>query len=102
MDESMPEIEGMLPWCPRYLCLHSRHARSRPTTDGACLNSGLGGGWTFEPAERETDADAYMVPGVAEDDYYLDFGYWIVEGPDDTYTVGTYGRAIDGDTYGTV
>ena len=58
--------------------------------------SGLGGSWTFTPAEQEMGDDPYMVAGVIDDTDYLDFGYWMVGGTDAdgeaTLTVGTFAR----------
>ena len=89
------EIEGMFHGIPgTFIC----EGTCMVVSDDDGLLSMLTGAWTFMPAEQEMGDDPYMVAGVAEDDFYLDFGYWIVEGPDDTYTVGTYGTSND--TYG--
>ena len=47
------------------------------TSDGDGNLSGLGGTWTFTPAELEGDADPHMVAGVTRDEDYLTFGYWV-------------------------
>ena len=96
MDVKENEIEGMFHGIPgTFTC----DGTCRVESDDKAMLSLLFGTWTFEPAEQATGADPYMVAGVAEDDFYLDFGYWIVEGPDDTYTVGTYARASDDNPY---
>ena len=97
MDESMPEIEGMFHGVPGTFACESGCSVS---SNQMAMFSALGGDWTFTPAEPEMGADPYMVGGVGQDDFYLDIGYWIVEGPDDTYMVGTY--ATSNDDYGTI
>ena len=92
MDVMENEIEGMFHGIPgTFTC----DGTCRVESDDKAMLSLLFGTWTFEPAEQETGADPYMVAGVAEDDFYLDFGYWIVEGPGAEYAVGTYATSTE-------
>ena len=87
MDVMENEIEGMFHGIPgTFTCA----VTCTVVSDDMGMLSMLTSDWTFTPADQEMGADPYMVAGVGMDDFYLDFGYWIVEGPGAEYAVGTY------------
>ena len=91
-------FEGMFHGVPgTFACTDDTECRAENDGDGNLAK--LLGAWTFTPAEQEADDPAYMVAGVVDDEEYLDFGYWIVEGPGEGFTIGTYATGTqDGGT----
>ena len=83
VDEAMVSVMGSFNGVPGAFACPSGCTRSSDE-DGNL--SGLGGSWTFTPAEVADGADPHMVVGVIADPEYLTFGHWRRDTVDDDGT----------------